>query len=469
MTERPLPEAFFKPRCIAVVGATKKRGFGSGISSLLAKIGYREHLYLVNPRESEIDGLPVYRRLTDVPADVDLAILVMPGSQAPEVVGDCVEKGIRAVILESAGFSETGPEGARLEEEIRQRIRGTETRVIGPNCIGIINPHERFTSTEIDFGVLRPGNIGVIAQSGAFGNILADWAPVQNLSFSKLVTIGNRVDVDETDLLYYFAQDEKTTVIVLYIEGVKDGRRFFEAARQVSLRKPILIYKGGRSGVGKKAAASHTGSLAGEDELYEGIFHQAGVIRAASFQELFDMARVFSREPLMAGPEICIVTCSGSLGVMAADAGEALGLQFLELKPETVDAVRKLAPAWMNVKNPLDVGPSGLFIEATKAVLRDGRIHGLITLPVIPNTIVRNIVEGGVDLRDMYGDPEEFRRLAPGKPFLIHTVGGAYWLELVQKVYGETLTIVSSPEIAAKSLWALYRYHQFRNNGGRQE
>jgi len=469
MTYRPLPEAFFKPRRIAVVGATKKRGFGSGISGMLVSIGYREHLYLVNPREKEIDGLPVYRQLSDIPVDIDLAILIMPGPQAPEVIGECVAKGIRAVILESAGFSETGPEGARLEEEVRQRLRGTETRVIGPNCIGIINPHDRFTSTQIELDVLRPGNIGVIAQSGAFGNILADWAPVQNLGFSKLVTIGNRVDVDETDLLHYFARDEKTDVIVLYIEGVKDGRRFFEAARQVTPLKPVLLYKGGRSAVGKKAAASHTGSLAGEDELYEGVFHQAGVIRAASFQELFDMARVFSREPLMAGPEICIVTCSGSLGVMAADAGEALGLQFPDLQPETVAAVRKLAPAWMNVKNPLDVGPSGLFIEATKAVLRDDRIHGLITLPVIPNTIVRDIVEGGVDPRDLYGDPEEYRRLAPGKPFLIHTVGGAYWLEMVQKVYGDTLTIVSSPEIAAKSLWSLYRYHEFRRNGGRRQ
>ncbi|MBN1614489.1 MAG: CoA-binding protein [Deltaproteobacteria bacterium] len=462
MIHRPLPEAFFKPRHVAVVGASKKRGFGSGISTMLAGIGYREHLYLVNPREKEIDGLTVYRQLSDIPEDIDLAILIMPASQAPDVVGECVAKRIPAVILESAGFSETGHEGALLEEEVRKRLRGSETRVIGPNCIGIVNPHDRFITSQIDLDSLRPGNIGVIAQSGAFGNILSDWAPVQNLGFSKLVTIGNRLDVDESDLLRYFAHDEKTDVIVLYLEGVKDGRRFFEAARYANARKPILVFKGGSSSVGKSAAASHTGSLAGEDGLYEGIFRQAGVIRAASFQELFDMARVFSREPLMRGPEACIVTCSGSLGVMAADAGSALGLQFPELGPETVDKVRKLAPAWMNVRNPLDVGPSGLFIQATKAVLRDDRIHGLIALPVIPNAVVQEIVESGVDPTTLYGDPEEYRRLAPGKPFVMHTVGGAFWLDMVQKIYGDTLTIVSSAEIAAKSLWSLYRYHAFR-------
>ena len=173
--------------------------------------------------------------------------------------------------------------------------------MIGPNCLGVINPHASFTTTQVNLEALRPGNIGVIAQSGTFGNILADWAPTQDLCFSKLVTIGNRLDVDETDCLLYLADDDRTDVIVLYLEGVKDGGRFYEAARSVSRRKPILVYKGGRSQAGRKAAASHTGSLTGEDELYEAIFRQTGVIRAASFQELFDMARVFSREPLMAG------------------------------------------------------------------------------------------------------------------------------------------------------------------------
>ena len=456
-----LPEAFFRPRNVAVIGASKKQGFGSGIPAVLMKYGYRDRMYLVNPREKEIDGLVVYPRITDVPGEIDLAIVIVPGPQAPAVIRDCIAKGIRAVILESAGFSETGPAGARLEEDVRGIVRGSGTRVIGPNCIGLVNTHDRFATTQISFEELRAGNIGVIAQSGAFGNILADWAPTQGLAFSKLVTIGNRVDVDETDVLAYLAQDEKTDVIVLYLEGVKDGSRFYETAREVSLRKPILVYKGGKSPAGSRAAASHTGSLTGEDELYEGLFRQSGVIRASSFQELFDMARAFSREPLMRGPHVGVVTCSGSLGVMVADACMGCGLQFPELAEETVKTMRGLAPAWMNVKNPLDVGPSGLFAPAAKAVLRDGGIDGIITCPVIPNTVVQELVEAGADLRIMYGDPEEYRRIAPDKPFLIYTVGGAFWLSLVQKVYGDILTIVSSPEIAARAVSALYRRSQF--------
>lgn len=458
VSDRSLPDVFFKPGTVAVVGATKKAGFGGGIPGMLMRNGYRDRLYLVNPREREIDGMPVYPRLTAIPGRIDLAVIVVPGPQVPAVITDCVTLGIRAVILESAGFSETGPEGARREDAVRKLLQGSRTRVIGPNCIGLINTHERFATTEIDFDALPPGNIGVIAQSGAFGNILADWAPTQDLAFSKLITIGNRVDVDEADCLAYLAGDEKTDVIVLYLEGVMDGPRFYETARQVSRRKPILVYKGGRSAVGRKAAASHTGSMAGEDGLYEGLFQQSGVVRASSFQELFDMARVFAREPLMAGPRVCVVTCSGSLGVMAADACTGWGLQFPELSPETVRALREIAPPWMNVKNPLDVGPSGTYPAAVKAALADPRIDGIIATPVIPNTIMKRLVDMGVNPRDMYGDPEELRKIAPRKPVLLYTVGGSFWLDLIRRTYGPTLSLVSSPETAARSLAALYRY-----------
>ena len=463
---RSLPEVFFKPGTVAVVGASKKAKFGSGIPKMLIQNGYRDRLYLVNPREKEINGMPVYGRLADIPVPIDLVIVLVPAPQVHGVIADCLNLHVPAVVLESAGFGETGDDGARMENDIRQLLKGEKTRVIGPNCLGLINTHERFATTEVDFDLLRPGNIGVIAQSGAFGNILADWAPTQDLALSKLVTIGNRLDVDETDCLTYFADDDKTDVIVLYLEGVKDGPRFYETVREVSRRKPILAYKGGRSAAGRKAIASHTGSLAGEDDLYEGLFRQAGVIRAASFQELFDMARVFSREPFMAGSRVCVVTGSGSLGVMTADACTASGLQLPDLVPETVSSLREIAPAWMNVKNPLDVGPSGIFAAAAKAALADPRIDGMISVPVLPEMVMRNRTEAGMDvIRTMYGDPEEFRRIAPGKPVVIFSVGGAFWLEAIHQTYGPTLSVVSSPEIAARSLAALYRYGLFRADG----
>jgi acetate---CoA ligase (ADP-forming) len=460
--QRSLPGAFFKPGTVAVVGASKKAKFGSGIPGLLIQHGYRDRLYLVNPREKEIHGLPVYARLADIPVSLDLVIIVVPAPQVSGVIADCIALSVPAVVLESAGFGEIGPEGARLEADLRKLLQGTQTRVIGPNCLGLINPHDSFATTEVDLDALRPGNIGVIAQSGAFGNILADWAPTQDLAFSKLITIGNRLDVDETDCLSYFADDDQTDVIVLYLEGVKNGPRFYETIREVSRRKPILAYKGGRSAAGRKAIASHTGSMSGEDELYEGLFRQSGVIRASSFQELFDMARVFSREPLMAGPRVCVVTGSGSLGVMTADVCMGSGLQLPELTPETVQAMRKIAPAWMNVRNPLDVGPSGLYAAALKAAISDPQIDGIIAVPVIPEVVMNKYMGMGFEIQKMYGDPEEIRRLAPGKPVLMFTVGGPSWLDAVYKTYGPTLSLVSSPETAARSLAAMYRYNRFR-------
>jgi acyl-CoA synthetase (NDP forming) len=460
--DRSLPHVFFKPGTVAVVGASKKARFGSSIPGLLLKHGYQDNLYLVNPREKEINGLPVYTRLLDIPAPIDLVIILVPAPQAPSVIAECIEKNVPAVVLESAGFSEVSPEGALLEEEIRSLLQGTKTRVIGPNCLGVINTHESFSTTEVNLENLRPGNIGVIAQSGTFGNILVDWAPTQGLFFSKLVTIGNRIDVDETDCLLYLADDDKTDVIVLYMEGVKDGRRFYEAAREVSRRKPILIYKSGRSPAGRKAAASHTGSLTGEDELYEALFRQSGVIRATSFQELFDMARVFSREPTMAGPRVCVVTVSGSLGVMAADACTECGLELPDLSPKTVSTLREIAPAWMNVKNPLDVGPSGTFASALKAVVTDPQIDGVIAIPILPEVIMSHITESGIDIRSMYGDPEELRILSPNKPIVLYTLGGPQWIETIHKTYGQTFSLVSSLENAARALSASFWYSKLR-------
>jgi len=462
-----LPEAFFSPRSVAIIGATKKSGFGSGIPAFLKRNGYGDRLYLVNPRETEIEGLPVYRRVLDIPHPIDLAIIIVPKEHVHGVIRDCLEKGIRAIILESAGFSETGSEGKALERDIERLIRGTGTRLIGPNCVGLINPHGRFASTEVAFDEIRPGNVGVIAQSGVFGNIVADWAPSQDLALSGLVTIGNRIDVDESDMLYHFGADERTDVIVLYLEGAKNGQRFMKAAREVSLKKPVLVYKSGRTEVGKKAAASHTGSLSGEDALYDAFFHQSGVVRASTFQELFDLARVFSREPLMKGTDISVVTSSGSLGVMAADAAFQLGLRFPDLGPDTVAAVRGHAPAWMNVRNPLDVGPSGLFGIALEAALRDERVHGVIAIPVIPGTIIKSIIDGGVDPSFMFGEAGKIRKTAPEKPALVYTVGSNFWVRLVKDLFGPHLTMVNSPEAAAKALWALYRYNRFRSEAAR--
>lgn len=457
-----LPREFFQPRSIVIAGASKKGGFGSGIPRVLKRSGYADRLYLVNPREREIEGLPVYKRITDIDDEIDLAIVIVPRNHVTGVLEDCAAKNIRAVILETAGFSETGPDGARLEREIGALAKKTGMRIIGPNCVGLINPHDRFASTEVALEEMKPGNIGVIAQSGVFGNIVADWAPSQDLNVSSLVTIGNRVDVDETDMLYHFAADERTDVIVLYLEGAKDGERFRKAAREASARKPVLVYKSGRTEAGKRAAASHTGSMTGEDGLYEGLLRQSGVIRASSFQELFDLARVFAAQPLMEGRDIGVVTSSGSLGVMATDAAFQLGLHLPELSPATVDALREEAPPWMNVKNPLDLGPSHLFGAGLEAALRDPRINGVIAIPVIPYAIIESLMAGDIGPEVLFGDPGQIRKALPGKPVVTYTVGSSSWISLVRTMFGPHMTLVSSAETASRALWALYRYRLFR-------
>lgn len=457
-------DAFFSPKSVAVIGASLNRLFGSAIPKTLIELGYRDRLYLVNPHQKEIEGMPVYPRVTDVPYDIDLAIIIVPRANVPGAVRDCLAKGIQSVIIESAGFSEIGDEGTELEEEIKKITKNTGMRILGPNCIGTVNTHGRFASTELAFEELREGNIGVIAQSGVFGNVLTDWAPTQNLTFSKLVTIGNRIDVDETDLIYYFAEDEKTDVIVLYLEGVKDGHRFFKAASEVSPIKPILVYKSAKTDEGKKAALVHTGSLSGEDILYEGLFRQAGVIRAYSFQELFDLARVFAAEPLMTGPNVGIVTCSGSLGVMAADDCASLGLKFPDLRPEAVAELAEQAPPWMKIGNPLDVGPSGLFSNAINAVLKDDRINGVIAFPVVPGTAVKTLEHEGINLQLLFGDAVDYRILSQHKPLVMFTFGADFWMDEVRKLFRGAFTIVNSPEIASRALWALYSYYQYRQS-----
>ncbi len=457
-----LPSQFFNPRSIVVVGATKKGGFGSGIPRMLKMLGYGDRLYLVNPREKEMEGLAVYRRVTDIAEPIDLAIIIVPRNQVKAVLEDCLSKGIKAVILESAGFGETGLEGARLEDELRELVKNSDVRVIGPNCVGLINPHGKFASTEVAMEKMTPGNIGVIAQSGVFGNIVADWSPSQDMHVSSLVTIGNRIDVDEVDLLHHFADDDKTDVIVLYLEGAKDGKKFQEAAREVSFRKPVIAYKSGRTEVGKKAAASHTGSMSGSDGIYDGVLRQSGIIRANGVQELFDLARVFASQPLMTGCEIGVVTLSGSLGVMAADAAFHLGLSLPDLSADTVGALREPAPPWMNIKNPLDPGPSGLFGIGLEAVLQDPGIRGVIAIPVMPASIVESLIEQGVEPEVLLGDPGKIRRTLPGKPVVTCTIGSDFWISLIRKMFGPYMTVVSSPETATKALWALHRYHRFR-------
>ncbi len=452
---------FFEPETVAIVGATKGIAFGAGLPLCLSENGYRERLRLVNPREKEIIGLPVYPDVEAIPGKVDLAIVVVPAPICLPVFQACARKGIKSIILEAAGFSETGPEGKKREEELKEFARSAGIRVIGPNCIGVVNTANRFVSTQVPPESLTPGPISVVAQSGVFGNIILDWGPENGVRFSKVITIGNRMDVGELDLIEYLADDPDTKVIVLYLEGVQNGRAFLSLAARVTRKKPILILKSGRSEVGRKAVLSHTGSLSGDDAVFDAAFRQCGVIRSDDFYGLFDLARAFSVAPLPQGKRTGIVTSTGSIGVQTADACVSQGLSIPDISERSRNEMNKIAPAWMSIRNPLDVGPSGLFGDGMNVILTDPDLDGIIGIPVIPSFVAKEFVRQGVPPASLVGNLQKELLGPGGKTLLLAPIGNRAWIEILREAFGDRVPIISSPENAARVMAALVRYREY--------
>jgi acetyltransferase len=453
---------FFEPKGVALVGARRSPGFGYGIPLFLQAQGWADRLYLVNPAGGELHGMDVFKTLKDIPSPVDLAIVIVPAEAVPGVlkeIGDC---GITSVIVESAGFGETGERGKILQEEIKTIAKGHGMRVIGPNCVGVVNTLNRFASVELVEASMTPGPVSIIAQSGVFGNILLDHLPHRGLFISKAITLGNRADVDENDMLTYLGKDPTTEVIMLYLEGAADGPGLIKTLQQITTQKPVLILKSGRTGAGKQATASHTGSLSGEDRIYDAVFSQTQAIRAHSLSHLLDLARVFATQPLPKGNRLGIITTSGSLGAIATDVAVSTGLRVPMLSPSTLEQVRGMAPAWMNVRNPLDVGPSGTFSRALPLLLADDGIDMVLSIMVVPYAVVKTVEAMGFTLKDWFGDLESLRERFPDKPVLGVVVGHPAFVDDVACLCGPHAPVFSTPEPAAHALAALWGYARWR-------
>lgn len=453
---------FFEPRGVVIVGARRSPGFGFVLPLALQRQGWGERLYLVNPAGGELHGMPLYPRVADVPGDPDLAVIIVPAEAMPRTLEELGQRGIRNAVIESAGFAEVGGKGKALQELCREVAARHGIRVIGPNCVGVINTENRFSTVEVVEEALTPGPVGVIAQSGVFGNILLDGLHQQGVLISKAVTLGNRMDVDECEVLEFLHADPRTEVIMMYLEGAADGRRLLDTLRRVTADKPVLILKSGRTGKGREATASHTGSMSGEDALYEAVFRQAGAVRARTLEELVDLARVFSSQPLPRGNRLGIATSSGSLGALATDAAVEAGLVLPALSPDVEERMRKIAPRWMNVRNPLDVGPSGAYIPAMKALLEDPGIDMVLSIMVMPFAVFREFQARGVSVRDFLGSAAGLRELAPEKPLLACSLGDRGFLEDLDRSLGPEVPVIPSPERAARALAALRRYRAFR-------
>ncbi len=456
-------QTFFEPRGVVIAGATRTPGFGYGIPLMLKRLGWGDRLHLVNPSGGEMHGMKVYREVGEVPDPVDLAVVIVPAAAVPGVLEEIGRRGIRHVVIESAGFAETGEEGREIQARAKKEAGKFGIRIIGPNCVGVLNNSNQFATVEVIDEALNPGPIAIIAQSGVFGNVLLDNLCQRRMYISKAVTLGNRMDVNECEVLDYLGDDPDTKAIMMYLEGAADGALLRETLKRVTRKKPVLILKSGRTGAGRAATASHTGSLSGEDELYDAVFAQTGAVRARTLEELLEMTRVFSTQPLPGGNRLGIVTSSGSLGALATDVAVDEGLVLPELSRATVENVRRAAPKWMNVKNPLDVGPSGQYTRAFPALMEDPAIDMVIAVTIIPFAVVRTLKPTGITGKMWFGDIAEIRKRTPQKPLVVCAVGNTEFIEQMAEVSGDEVPVLTSPETAARSLAELWKYSRWVN------
>ncbi len=347
---------FFSPQGVAIIGASlDPTKLGYGLSRNLVQSGYRGAIHFINLKGGNLMGHPVYRHISETPDPVDLAVVLIPAQAIPAAIEDCAQRGIKALIIASGGFRETGSQGAALEDKCLDIARAYGVRLLGPNCIGLIDTHLPIDTTFLSPPGPTPGDVAFISHSGAICAAVIDWARGQGFGLSRMVSLGNQSDVTETDLLAPVAEDPYTRVITLYLEGVSDGRRFLEQAQAVTRQKPIVALKVGRYMSSQQAVASHTGALAGLESAYNAAFRRAGVIRAETTEELFDWARALAWCPLPKGRSVGVLTNAGGPGVTAIDALEAQGLKIANLSSGTEAALRDLLDPAASLKNPVDM------------------------------------------------------------------------------------------------------------------
>jgi acetyltransferase len=381
---------FFHPKSIAVIGASRTPGkVGYDILKNILRYGYQGSVYPINPGASEILGVKSYPSLLDVPGSIDLAVVVVPSKNVLEVIAQCGAKKTDSAIVITAGFRESGLEGARLEHELVRKAGEAGVRFIGPNCLGVIDTHS-MVNASFAAGMPAKGGIGFFSQSGALCLAVLDRALPDEIGFSKFISMGNKSDISDTDIMLALAEDENTKVILGYVEGVGDGRKFMEVASQVSKKKPLIILKSGVTSSGAKAASSHTGALAGREAAFDAAFRQSGVIRAHTINELFNYALAFANQPLPRGPNVAIITNSGGPGILAADACDKSDLQLIPLYKDIVDELRTFLPSVASFYNPIDIlGDSGAdrYEKALTTVLKDERINSILVL-LTPTAVV---------------------------------------------------------------------------------
>ncbi|MFZ0131132.1 MAG: acetate--CoA ligase family protein [Desulfobacterales bacterium] len=465
-------DAIFSPRSVAVVGASSTPGkVGHDIFVNILRGGYRGTLYPVNPSAPAISCVKAYPSVTDIPDPVDLAMIILPPPSALKAVEEAIAKGIKGLVIVSAGFREVGAEGRRIEDRIVALCREADIRVVGPNCLGVINPQPA-VRLNASFSARMPsaGNVSFISQSGALCTAVLDFAADREFGFSKFISIGNKADVDELDLLRYFHRDRETEVIMVYLEELRRGPEFIQTVKEITSGDyrptPILVIKSGRTRAGARAAASHTGALAGTEGVYEAIFKQAGIIRVESINELFDFASAFAyknesetgklRRKVPQGNRMAIVTNAGGPGIVATDVTVSAGLTLAEFSAETVEALSSHLPLTANLNNPVDVigdAAPQRYENALAAVIRDEGVDGALVI-LTPQSMTNAL-----------GTAEAIVRIArrSHKPIMCCFMGIVDVSSGAKYLQEHGIPVFRFPESAAMASGALYRYSRWLN------
>ncbi len=447
---RPL-DSLFKPNSVAIIGATEREGsVGRAILSNLQIPAFRSQIYPVNPQHSSILGITAYPSIIEVPEPVDLAVIVTPAATVPAIVRECVSAGVKSAIVISAGFRERGVEGQVLEKQIAEELTDSHMRLLGPNCLGVMNPRFGLNATFAQT-IARPGNVAFLSQSGALQTAILDWSLREQVGFSGFVSTGSMLDIGWGDLIDYFGDDPGTQSILIYMESIGDARAFLSAAREVTLTKPIIVLKAGRSEAASKAAASHTGALTGSDDVLEAAFRRAGVLRVSSIADLFYMAEVLSKQPRPRGPKLTVLTNAGGPGVLATDALIASGGEVATLSAESLEALNSFLPKHWSHGNPIDIlgdADPERYQRAAEIALADPNSDGLLVI-LAP--------------QGMTNPADVAERLKPhahahGKPLLASWMGGATVAggEVILNTAG--IPTFAYPDTAARIFTLMWRY-----------
>ena len=453
--EEPQPQrygldAMFAPGSVAVIGATSRPGtVGHAVLENLLHGKSQRKVYAVNAKHPEVLGLKTYANVRDIPGHVDLAIVATPAATVPQIIGECVDAGVKSAIVLSAGFRERGAEGAALEQQIQEQLRRGSMALIGPNCLGVMNPALGLNATFVK-DAPKAGSVAFLSQSGALLVAILDWSAREQVGFSGIVSTGSMLDVGWGDLIYYFGDDPHTKSILIYMESVGDARSFLSAAREVALTKPIIVIKAGRSEAASRAAASHTGALTGSDEVLEAAFRRSGVLRVHSIADLFYMAEVLGRQPRPKGPRLTILTNAGGPAVLATDALVANGGELAELSPDSLKKLDEFLPAHWSHNNPIDVladTDSERYARALEIASQDPNSDGLLVV-LVPQAMA-----------DPLRVAESMKAYAKsGKPVLASWMGGKS-VEAGEAVLNSAgIPTFPYPDTAARAFTYMWRY-----------